>query len=116
MKGVLLLLFAALVFLGSSQSAFACGCFFEPKKWTEQQFKAAVAREFNESASVFSGEVIAVDTLTVRFRLITIWKGDAFDEFTISSGTKKISEDFYRSSSCDHLPGRREVPRLRAPD
>jgi hypothetical protein len=31
-----------------------------------------------------------------------MWKGDAFEEFTISTGTKKISEDSYRSSSCDY--------------
>lgn len=102
MRGVLPLLFIALVSLGSSQSAFACVCGGEPGKWSEKQIKAAIAKEFNESASVFSGEVVALDTFTVKFKLITMWKGDALEEFTISSGAKKISEDSYRSSSCDY--------------
>jgi hypothetical protein len=95
-------MFVALVSLGSSQSAFACVCGGEPGKRTEKQIKAAIAKEFNESASVFSGEVVALDTFTVKFKLITMWKGDAFEELTMSTGTKKISEDFYRSSSCDY--------------
>jgi hypothetical protein len=102
MRGILPLLFIAVVSLGGSQSAFACVCGGEPGKLSEQQIKAAIAREFNESASVFSGEVVALDTFTVRFRLITMWKGETLEEFTISTGAKKISEDYYRRSSCDY--------------
>ncbi len=102
MRGVLPLLFIALVSLGSSQAAFACVCGGEPGKRTEKQIKAAIAKEFNESASVFSGEVVTLDTFTVKFKLITMWKGDALEEFTISTGAQKISEDSFRSSSCDY--------------
>ena len=101
MRGILPLLFA-MVLLGGSQSAFACVCGGEPGKLSEQQIKAAIAREFNESASVFSGEVVALDRFTVKFKLITMWKGDALEEFTISTGAKKISEDYYRRSGCDY--------------
>ena len=89
------------VLLAGSKSALACVCVFEPGKRSEKQIKAAIAREFNEAASVFSGEVIALDTFIVKFKLITMWKGDALEEFTISTGAKKISEDSYRRSSCD---------------
>jgi hypothetical protein len=102
MRIVLPLLFIALVSLCSSQSAFACVCVSEPGQRSEKQIKAAIAKEFNESASVFSGEVIALDIFTVRFRLITMWKGDAIEEFTMSTGAKKISEDSFSSSSCDY--------------
>ena len=102
MRLVLSLLFIALISLGSSQSAFACVCGGEPGKRSEKQIKEAIAKEFNESASVFSGEVVALDTFMVKFRLITMWKGDAFEEFSMSTGAKKISEDSYRSSSCDY--------------
>jgi hypothetical protein len=102
MRWVLPLLFVGLVALGCSQTVFACSCVGEPGKRSQKQVKVAIAREFNEAASVFSGEVIALDTLTVRFKLITMWKGNAFDEFTISTGTKKISEDRYLISSCDY--------------
>jgi hypothetical protein len=102
MRGVLPLLFIALVLLGGSASAFACVCGGEPGKRSEKEIKAAIAKEFNDSASVFSGEVLALDTFTVKFGLITMWKGEASDEFTISTGAKKISADSYRSSSCDY--------------
>jgi len=102
MRVVLPSLFIVLVSVVSSQSVFACVCGGEPVKRSEKQIKLAIAREFNEAASVFSGEVVALDTFTVKFKLITMWKGDAFEEFSISTGTKKISEDFYRSSSCDY--------------
>lgn len=102
MRVVLSLLFIALVLLDSSRSAFACVCELEPGKRSEKQIKAAIAREFNESASVFSGEVVALDTFTVKFKLITMWKGDALEEFTMSTGARKISEDSYRSSTCDY--------------
>lgn len=102
MRGILPSLFIAIVLLGGSQSAFACVCSDEPGKLSEKKIKAAIAREFNESASVFSGEVVALDTFTVKFRLITMWKGEAIEEFTISTGAKKISEDYYRRSGCDY--------------
>ena len=31
-----------------------------------------------------------------------MWKGDALDEFTMSTGAVKVGEDSYRSSSCDY--------------
>jgi hypothetical protein len=102
MRRVLPLLFIATVLFAGSQSAYACVCVFEPGKPSEKQRKAAIAKDFNESASVFSGEVLALDAFTVKFRLITMWKGNAFEEFTISTGAKKISEDSYSSSSCDY--------------
>lgn len=102
MRGILLLVFIAVVSLGSSQSVFACVCVSEPGKLSEKQIKEAITREFNESDSVFSGEVVALDTLTVKFKLITMWKGDAFEELTMSTGTKKTSQGTYRSWSCDY--------------
>ena len=95
-------LFIAMVSLGSFQTAFACSCLSQPGKRSDAEIKAAVVKEFNESASVFSGEVVAQDMLTVKFRVITMWKGDALEEFTMSTGTVKLGEDSYRSSSCDY--------------
>jgi hypothetical protein len=102
MRTLLPLLFIAVVSLGASQPAFACVCVFEPGKRSSAEIKAAVVKEFNESPSVFSGEVVALDILTVKFRVITMWKGDALEEFTMSTGTVKLGEDSYRSSSCDY--------------
>jgi len=58
MRLVLSLLFIGLVSFGSSQPAFACVCVFDPGKRSEKQIKAAIASEFNESDSIFSGEVV----------------------------------------------------------
>ncbi|HBB87140.1 MAG TPA: hypothetical protein DC047_05955 [Blastocatellia bacterium] len=102
MRSVLPLLFIAIISLGSFQTAFACSCVFEPGKRSSAEINTAIAKEFNESASVFSGEVVALDILTVKFRVITMWKGDALEEFTMSTGTVKLGEDLYRSSSCDY--------------
>lgn len=102
MRSILQLLFIAIVSVGASQSAFACVCGSEPGKRSDTEIKAAIVKEFNESASVFSGEVIARDMLTAKFRIITIWKGDALDEFTMSTGTVKLGEDSYRVFSCDY--------------
>lgn len=102
MRTLLPLLFIAMVSLGSFQTAFACSCLGQPGKRSEAEIKAAVVKEFNESASVFSGEVVARDMLTVKFRVITMWKGDALEEFTMPTGTVKLGEDSYRSSSCDY--------------
>jgi len=96
------MLFAVMVSLGAFQNAFACVCNFEKHKLSDAEIKAAIVKEFNESASVFSGEVIAQDVLTVKFKVITAWKGEGLEEFTMSTGTVKVSEDLYRSSSCDY--------------
>src|SRR6476620_10224426 len=102
MRTVLALLFFTIVSLGGCQTVFACGCLGQPGKRSGAEIKAAVVKEFNESASVFSGEVVAQDRLTVKFRVITMWKGDALEEFTMSTGTVKLGEELYRSSSCDY--------------
>lgn len=102
MRSVLLILFIAMVSLGASQSAFACTCGSEPGKRSDAEIKAAIVKEFNESASVFSGEVVTRDILTVKFRIMTMWKGDALEEFTMSTGTVKLGEDSYRTYSCDY--------------
>lgn len=101
MRRILPLLFIAMVSLGSFQT-FACNCLSQPGKRSDAEIKAAVVTEFNESASVFSGEVVGLDMLTVKFRIMTTWKGDALEEFTMSTGAVKLGEDSYRSSSCDY--------------
>jgi hypothetical protein len=92
----------ATVLIVCSGAALACVCGGESRRSSRAEIKAAIAKEFNESAMVFSGEVIAQDTFEVKFKITTIWKGDEFQEITISTGAEKISEDYYRVSSCDY--------------
>ena len=98
MKSARLLLFAVSLLLAASQSALG-SCVFEPRKLTKAEVKTAIANEFNESASVFAGEVISQNTFFVKFRIITMWKGLALEEFIMSTGAVKTGEDSYNTSS-----------------
>ncbi len=99
---VLSILSLSTVLLICSSSALACVCGGESRKLSSAEIKAAIAKEFHESARVFSGEVIAQNTFEVKFTVMTIWKGDAFQEILMSTGAEKISQDYYRVSSCDY--------------
>lgn len=96
------MLFIAIALFVCSGSAFACVCGGESSRLSKDEVKAAIVKEFNDAAMVFSGEVISRDTFQVKFRTISIWKGDAFQELIMSTGAKKIGEDFVRVSSCDY--------------
>ena len=102
MRGLAAVFLFGIFLVLACQSAFACVCYYEPRKLEPAEVNAAIEKEFNESASVFAGEVIALDLLNVRFRIITIWKGDNLDEFVMSTGTSKFAADLYQSSSCDY--------------
>ena len=96
---VLLLLGFSLL---NAKSALACVCGGEPGKPRDEEIKADIAKEFNESAAVFSGEVIELDTFKVKFKVKKLWKGDPSEEVIMSTGAKMIDETHYRSSSCDY--------------
>jgi hypothetical protein len=95
-------LFVTVALFVCSGSAFACVCVGEPRKLSNDDVKAAIVKEFNDAAMVFSAEVLTQDTFQVKFRTITIWKGDAFQQLTLSTGAKKIGEAYVRVSSCDY--------------
>jgi hypothetical protein len=102
MRTVLSTLNLATVLIICSGSALACVCSAESRKLTGAEINAAIAKEFNESAMVFSGEVIVQDTYEVKFKVITVWKGEHLQEITMSTGAEKISKEHYRVSSCDY--------------
>ncbi len=96
------MLFVTLALFVCSGSALACVCGGESRKLSKDEVKAAIVKEFNDAAMVFSAEVLTQDTFQVTFRTITIWKGDAFQQLTLSTGAKKIGEGNVRFSSCDY--------------
>jgi hypothetical protein len=102
MRRVLSIINVATVLVICSESALACVCGGESRKLSGAEINAAIANEFNEAALVFSGEVISRDTFEVKFKVITVWKGDHLQEITMSTGAENISEDYYRVWSCDY--------------
>ena len=85
-----------------SPEAKACACGGELGGLSAEQIRASVLQEFAESVEVFSGEVISLDTLEVKFKAETIWKGELQEEITISTGARKVSEELISRSSCDY--------------
>ncbi len=102
MLRVLSTLNLATVLVICSGSALGCVCGGESRKLSVAEINAAIAKEFTESVIVFSGEVTAQDTFELKFKVTTIWKGDHLQEITMSTGAEKISDDYYRLSSCDY--------------
>lgn len=102
MKRILPILFLLTFSLLNAESVLACVCGGDPSPLGDKEIRAAIAKEFDQSIAVFSGEVIELDTYKVRFRITKLWKGDAQEEITMSTGTVKIDEKHSRSSSCDY--------------
>lgn len=61
-----------------------------------------LVKDYNGASAVFSGEVVALDTFMVKFKVDKLWKGDFSDEITMSTGAKDNGDGTYTSSSCDY--------------
>jgi len=97
------MLFVTVALFVCSGSAFACVCVGESRKLSKDEVKAAIVKEFNDAAMVFAAEVLSLDTFQVKFRTITIWKGDAFLRLTMPTGAKKIGEGYVRTIELEPL-------------
>jgi hypothetical protein len=103
MKNITLLLLTFAALLLSSENAFACTCGY-PQIDTEENFRTAVATAVSGADAIFSGKVVEMDSLTVKFKLERVWKGnfkDA-DELTMLTGTVMTDDGRYKSTSCDY--------------
>ncbi|MFN2452608.1 MAG: hypothetical protein ABR577_00120 [Pyrinomonadaceae bacterium] len=85
-----------------SNVVLGCGCVGMPEKPTPEQARAMLIKDFNGASAVFSGEVIALNTFKVKFKVDKLWKGDIGDEITMSTGAKDNGDGTYTSSSCDY--------------
>lgn len=59
----------------STENALACTCGY-PQIDTEEKFRPAVATAVYGADAILSGKVVAMDRLTVKFKLEKVWKGD----------------------------------------
>jgi len=81
----LLLLFVLILPLSLEPRAASCVCVKEPNP-SEAKTKADRRQAFDESVAVFTGEVIALDSFTVKIKLHKRWKGDDAREAILSTG------------------------------
>ncbi len=88
--------------LTTSDAALGCVCVELSERPSPEQARAMLAKDFSKAFAVFSGEVIELDTYKVKFKVYKLWKGDFEGEITMLTGTKKIDETYFRSSSCDY--------------
>ncbi len=102
MKRILSVLFLLAFSLLNAESALACVCGGEPRPLSDEEVRAAIAKEFEQSVAVFSGQIVELDRFKVKFKVAKMWKGDAAGEIVMSTGAVKIDETHSRSSSCDY--------------
>lgn len=93
---------SVLIFLSLSfDEAFGCVCVLDPNP-TPEKIKAERLNAFEKAAVVFTGEVVSLDLLTVKFKVDKIWKGHEAEEITMLTGAKDNGDGTFTSSSCDY--------------
>ena len=103
MRSVILTSFVVLAFsLAAERTALGCGCVSLPGEVTPEQARAKLVRDFNEAFTVFTGEVVELDTFKVKFKVDKIWKGGFGDEIVMRTGAVVNGDGTYNSSSCDY--------------
>jgi len=85
----------------SAARAFACVCVLDPHP-TPEKIRTDRLKAFENASAVFTGEVVSLDTLTVKFKVNKIWKGEASPEITMLTGTRNNSDGTFTSNSCDY--------------
>ncbi|MCM3869730.1 MAG: hypothetical protein ND895_03380 [Pyrinomonadaceae bacterium] len=101
MKRIIEASFVVLSLFLASDVAQGCVCAGLPEKPTPEQARAMLVKDYNGAFAVFSGEVVALDTFKVKFKVDKVWKGDFGDDVTMSTGAQDNGDGTYTSSSCD---------------
>lgn len=101
MKQVVIVSLTLMAVLLSGKGVAACSC-LRPPIDTEENLRTAVATSVGEADAVFSGEVIEMDGLTVKFKVKKAWKGDVKDKVSMATGALKSEDGFLLSSMCDY--------------
>lgn len=103
MKKITLLILTFAASLLSAENVLACTC-GHPQIDTEEKFRAAVATAVNGADAIFSGKVVEMDSLTVKFKLEKVWKGNFKDanELTLLTGAVLTKDGRYKSTTCEY--------------
>jgi hypothetical protein len=86
-----------------SDYTLGCECVPPPlEKPSAAESSAALVKDFNGAAAIFSGKLVEADRLKLKFKVDKVWKGDVGKEFVISTGAKRYDDESYVTSSCDY--------------
>jgi len=85
----------------SAGKAFGCVCVLDPNP-TPEKIIADRLKAFENASAVFTGEVVSLDVLSVKFKVNKIWKGEASPEITMLTGTRNNGDGTFTSNSCDY--------------
>lgn len=83
-------------------AAVGCVCGGDPHKPTPESARAALVKDVDGALAIFSGEVIELDALKLKFKIDKLWKGELGDEIVMSTGAKIIGDKTHGLSSCDY--------------
>ena len=93
--------FALLLLSLSANEALGCICVLEPNLTPEKDTANRLVA-FEKATAIFTGEVVSLDLLTVKFKVDKIWKGEEAKEVTMLTGTRDNGDGTFTSSSCDY--------------
>jgi hypothetical protein len=95
----------ALLFLAGGlvapTDAFACVCGAGATAPAPSELTRQVQRDMDAARAVFIGEPIAGNSLALRFRVQSVWKGELGQEVVMSTGAEPTADGLISSSSCD---------------
>lgn len=100
MRQLVLLGFGAVAFLlAIPQQGFACSCMGHPV-YPDEQFRTDVRKAVAGAELVFAGEVTAMDTFTVTFEPVSVWKGTLAASVVMRTGARRVNEREIMISTC----------------
>ncbi|MCI0661952.1 MAG: hypothetical protein L0220_12845 [Acidobacteria bacterium] len=79
----------------------ACVC-IDLSNSTPEGIRKKYTDEADWASVIFSGEVISVDMLEVKFKVDRVWKGEDKKEITMSTGVRKNEDGTVSFTSCDY--------------
>ena len=82
-------------------AAEACICVGTGEPPTAEKLTRELRRDLDEALAVFVGEPVSANSLVVRFRVETIWKGELGREVVMATGSEATDDGLLKSSSCD---------------
>jgi len=101
MKQVVIVSLIFFALLLNANGVMACSCLRSSIN-TEENFRREAATSLREADAVFSGEIVEMDNLTLKFKVERLWKGEFKDGVSIVTGAIRSGDGFILSSMCDY--------------
>ena len=92
---------AGACWIAAPSDVFACVCVGSSEAPSAAQLTRELKNDLDDALAVFVGEPIARNSLTLRLRVQSVWKGELGTEVVMSTGAEATPDGLIRSSSCD---------------